>query len=85
MNSKILKKFRSAIRSMYPTLPVRRLDQPTRYQMVPDYAAGLNTDGTPKLVPLLFNRPATNAKETQRGAYRLAKKAARADRRPRRA
>lgn len=76
LNSRLFKLLRSMARSV--ALPARSLIQPVNYRMVPDYSRGLNTDGTPKMVPFNFPGTATNDPETQRGRYRKAKQALRA-------
>ena len=74
MNSKTLKLLRATVRRLISYLPVRGLDQPTYHRMVPDYDAGLNLNGTPKMMAFMFPRPATNTNGTQRSAYRRTKK-----------
>jgi len=74
INSKTLKLFRSAVRTAGAHLRVRLLISKFEYRMVPDYAAGLNLDGTLKMKPFEFPMPARNAPDTQRTVYRRMKK-----------
>lgn len=79
MNNKLLKKLRAGIRKFLGSMSVRDLNQPVMMRMVPDYAAGLNLTGLPKMVPFAFPLPATNKPNSQRGVYRRAKALAKAE------
>ena len=73
MNAKTAKKIRAVIRGMFAHLPVHELTTPTRVTMVPDYSAGLNPDGTLKLIPFTSTGTQVNTRYTQRYAHRHAK------------
>ena len=80
INSKALKIIRKAVRTIAGHMPVRSLITEQQYRMVPDYADGLNTNGTLKMIPFLSPMPARNAPDTQRTVYRRVKKNRAADR-----
>jgi hypothetical protein len=74
INSKAAKKLRKFIRDMFPSIPARGLDTPTRTVLVPAYELGLKQDGTPHMRPMEYPLPARNVKSTHRGYYRQMKK-----------
>lgn len=75
MNQKNLKKLRKFVRSAFANEPVRHLvgGHTPNYMLVPDFAAGLNPNGTPKLIPVQITGTLRNAEASQRGRYRAMK------------
>jgi hypothetical protein len=76
MNAKTAKALRKALRTHAPvdTPEAGHISQSGRTVWVPDYAAGLNLDGTPKYRQVLLEGTARNTEGTLRSAYRSLKK-----------
>ena len=83
LNSKTLKAFRKIIRAWFPNIPAREtvFGKPRTY-LVPDYARGLKSDGTPHMVPFTSTGTNTNLRESQRGQYRKVKQVLRGMKHP---
>ena len=73
MNAKLAKKTRALVRGLFSHQPLRSLTHPTQSKMVPDYSAGLNLNGTLKMVPFTYTGTSVNVGHTQRATYRFLK------------